>query len=196
MIDTNKDNLNAEVELSDKKMMGASDANPGIGKKTSVMSNMTESGKAAALYTYGVTPTFYRGQVSKDQQERPTNKRKSTRYTWPTFFPIAFGLQFKKLVNIFYIITGILNMFRTIQVNSPIVVLVPTFLIMMIGVTKEFVSELKRYQQDKKMNATPVQTLIVPGSQKFVAGATTGMNFETTTLADVKVGDIIKIDDG
>ena len=47
-------------------------------------------------------------------------------------------------------------MFRTIQVNSPIVVLVPTFLIMMIGVTKEFVSELKRYQQDKKMNATPV----------------------------------------
>ena len=145
MIDTNKDNLNAEVELSDKKMMGASDANPGIGKKTSVMSNMTESGKAAALYTYGVTPTFYRGQFSKDQQERPTNKRKSTRYTWPTFFPIAFGLQFKKLVNIFYIITGILNMFRTIQVNSPIVVLVPTFLIMMIGVTKEFVSELKRY---------------------------------------------------
>lgn len=41
-------------------------------------------------------------------------------------------------------------MFRTIQVNSPIVVLVPTFLIMLIGVAKEFVSELQRWRDDKK----------------------------------------------
>ena len=124
-------------------------ANTGT-KGKSVMAGMKESDKAAALYRFGVTPTLYRDLVSKDQTERPTNKRKSTRYTWLTFFPIAFGLQFKKLVNIFYILTGILNMFRTIQVNSPIVVLVPTFLIMLIGVAKEFVSELQRWRDDKK----------------------------------------------
>ena len=77
----------------------------------SVLANMKESNKAAELYTYSVTPTFFRDSVSKLQMERPSNKRKSTRYTWPTFFPIAFALQFKKLVNIFYIITGILNFF-------------------------------------------------------------------------------------
>lgn len=78
------------------------------------------------------------------------------RYTWPTFFPIAFGLQFKKLVNIFYIITGILNFFPQIAVNSPIAVLGPTFCIMLLGVTKEFVGELKRYKEDKIVNATKV----------------------------------------
>ena len=56
------------------------------------MAGMKESDKAADLYRFGVTPTVYRDLVSKDQAERPTNKRKSTRYTWLTFFPIAFGL--------------------------------------------------------------------------------------------------------
>ena len=77
---------------------------------------MKESSKAAELYTYGVIPTFYREAIPKDpaQPVRPTNKRKSTQYTWLTFFPIAFGLQFKKLINIFYIITGVLNFFPSI----------------------------------------------------------------------------------
>lgn len=158
------------------------------------MAGMKESDKAAALYRFGVTPTLYRDLVSKDQTERPTNKRKSTRYTWLTFFPIAFGLQFKKLVNIFYILTGILNMFRTIQVNSPIVVLVPTFLIMLIGVAKEFVSELQRWRDDKKINATPVKRLAMAGSPNFKAGSTE-LVFENVTLADVKGGDIIRVDD-
>lgn len=161
----------------------------------SVFSNVKESEKAAQLYTYGVTPNFYRDKVLKEQMERPTNKRKSTRYTWPTFFPIAFGLQFKKIVNIFYIITGILNFFRTIQVNSPIVVLLPTFLIMLIGVVKEFISELKRYKEDKVVNGTPVQRLALPGSANFKPGATE-LVFESATLADVKVGDVLKIEDG
>ena len=164
------------------------------GKAMSKSSGMKESEKAAALYSFGVTPTLYRDLVSKDQAERTTNKRKSTRYTWVTFFPIAFGLQFKKLVNIFYIMTGILNMFPSIQVNSPIVVLVPTFIIMLIGVAKEFVSELQRWKDDKKINATPVKRLAMAGSSNFKAG-TSEMTFENVTLADVKGGDIIKVDD-
>ena len=117
--------------------------------------------------------------------------RKSTRYTWLSFFPIAFGLQFRKLVNIFYIITGILNFFPQIQVNSPFAVLIPTFIIMLIGVTKEFIGELKRYKDDKVVNATPVKRLITPSSPNKSAELGT----EKTVLADVKVGDIIKIDD-
>lgn len=101
---------------------------------------------------------------------RPTNKRKSTRYNWFSFFPIAFGLQFKKLVNIFYIITGILNVFPTIRVNSPIAVLVPTALIMLLGVLKEFLGEWKRYKEDKEINATPVNRLVMPGNKVYSAG--------------------------
>ena len=159
------------------------------------MSDMKESDKAALLYNFGVTPHFFREHVTKEQLDRPTNKRKSTRYTWPTFFPIAFGLQFKKIVNIFYIITGILNMFQSIQVNSPIVVLAPTFIIMLIGVAKEFISELQRYKEDKVVNATPVQRMVLPGSANFKAGSTE-MEFEMTNLAEIRGGDILKIVDG
>ena len=156
---------------------------------------MAESNKAAALYTYRVTPRFYREHVSKEQDARPTNKRKSTRYTWLTFFPIAFALQFKKLVNIFYLVTGILNFFKTIAVNSPIAVLVPTTCIMLLGVVKEFVGELKRYKEDKVVNATPVKRMALPGSAAHSGGQQRQIQWEDTTLADIKVGDIIKIED-
>ena len=150
---------------------------------------MKESDKAAELYTYNVTPNFFKGSVSEAQLMRPTNKRKSTQYTWPTFFPIAFGLQFKKLVNIFYIITGIINFFPAISVNSPFAVLFPTVIIMLIGVTKELLSELKRYKEDKQVNATPVQRLDTE------ARSGDKVTWANTVLAEVKVGDILRIAD-
>ena len=162
--------------------------------KKSTFSSMKESDKAALLYTYPVVPRFYHDKVSKEQLETPSNKRKSTRYTWPTFFPIAFGLQFKKLVNIFYLITGILNFFPQIQVNSPIAVLLPTICIMLLGVTKEFIGEYKRYKEDNMVNATPVKRMALPGSAAY-SGQSSEPIFEKTCLADVQVGDIIQIDD-
>lgn len=112
-----------------------------------------------------------------------------------SFFPIAFALQFKKIVNIFYIITGILNLFRTIQVNSPLASIVPTALIMLLGVVKEFVGELKRYKEDKVVNATPVKRMALPGSAAHEGNSSGEIRWENSTLADMRVGDIIKIDD-
>lgn len=153
-----------------------------------------ESNKAASLYTYEVKPNFYRKHVSKAQHDRPTNKRKSTRYSWLSFCPIACGLQFKKIVNIFYLITGILNVFKTIRVNKPLAILIPTALIMLLGVVKELIGELTRYSADKKVNATPVTRLALPGSKLYAEGGR-DLKYERTCLANVKVGDIIKIDD-
>ena len=151
------------------------------------LSRFKESDKAAALYTYGCIPNFFESSVPVVQTERPTNKRKSTRYTWPTFFPIAFGLQFKKLVNIFYIVTGILNFFKVLAVNSPFAVLIPVFCIMLLGVVKEFVSELTRSKEDKIVNATPVTRLDTSEG----ASKDGKMAWERSTLAELKVGDII-----
>ena len=115
-------------------------------------------------------PNFYREAVDKVQRTRPTNKRKSTRYNWLSFCPIACGLQFKKVVNIFYLITGILNLFGKIRVNSPLAVLIPTALIMLLGVVKELIGELTRYKSDKQVNATPVVRMALPGSRAYKQG--------------------------
>ena len=190
------------VELADQRdVSGESkigdDANQPKKAKKSVLGAMKESNKAAALYSYGVIPNFFRDAISKEDAhpERPTNKRKSTQYTWLTFFPIAFGLQFKKLINIFYIITGILNFFPSIQVNKPVVVLVPVCLIMLLGVAGLFVGELKRYREDKVVNATPVKRLALPGSPEHANNPKGEIRWENSCLADIKVGDIIRIDD-
>lgn len=66
---------------------------------------------------------------------------------------------------------------------------------MLIGVAKEFISELQRYKEDKVVNATPVKRMVLPGSANFKAGSTE-MEFETTCLAEIKGGDILKIEDG
>lgn len=63
---------------------------------------------------------------------------------------------------------------------------------MLLGVTKEFVGELKRYKEDKKVNATPVTRLMKHGSP---AKGGDPLSWEQTCLADVRVGDIIRIDD-
>ena len=156
---------------------------------------MSKSAKFDSLFTYKVAPNFYRDHVTKEQHARPTNKRKSTRYTWITFFPIAFALQFKKLVNIFYLITGVLNFFPAIRINHPAAVLGPTIIIMLLGVLKEFVGELKRYKEDKKVNATPVKRMALPGSDVHQNNSQGEIRTEDITLAEVAVGDIIRIDD-
>lgn len=71
------------------------------------------------------------------------------------------------MVNIFYLVTGVLNFFKAIQVNSPFAVIIPTCLIMLLGVLKEFVGELKRYKEDKVVNATPVMRMALPGDELY-----------------------------
>ena len=54
---------------------------------------------------------------------------------------------------------------------------------MLLGVIKEFVGEYKRYKDDKVVNATQVKRLSRDGE-------------ELTCLAEIVVGDIVKIEDG
>ena len=64
---------------------------------------------------------------------------------------------------------------------------------MILGVVKELVGECKRSQEDTKVNATPVKTLALPGSASSTSP--NEVSWSTMTLAEIKVGDIIKIDD-
>jgi len=86
------------------------------------------------------------------------------------------------VVNIFYLFTGCLQLFKQIQTNSPLAVFIPVSCIIALGVAKEMVGECKRSKNDQIVNATPV-TVLKPQT----------MEFETITLAEVRVGDIVKI---
>jgi len=64
---------------------------------------------------------------------------------------------------------------------------------MLLGVVKEFVGELKRWKDDKKVNATPVARLALPGSSLYSENQNGEIRWEKVTLAEVTVGDIIMI---
>jgi hypothetical protein len=60
-------------------------------------------------------------------------------------------------------------MFKVLAVNKWWVVITPTICIMLLGVYKEFKGEYKRWQDDKKVNATPVKRMINPGTAEYDA---------------------------
>lgn len=99
-------------------------------------------------------------------------------------------------MNIFYLLTGFLNLFKSISVNSPLVVFIPLSFIIMLGVVKELIGECKRYKEDKIVNATPVKRLSLKGSKAYGENGANEPQFEDTTLAEVVVGDIIRVKDG
>ena len=90
--------------------------------------------------------------------------------------------------------TGCLNLFKATQVNSPLAIFIPLTCIILLGVYKELVSEIKRYREDVKTNNTPVTRLLPQKDEDYKS--TTEFQFEQTTLENVAVGDIIKVHDG
>lgn len=66
---------------------------------------------------------------------------------------------------------------------------------MLLGVAGLFVGELKRYKEDKIVNATPVKRMALPGSPAHENNPKGEIRWENSTLAEIKVGDIIRIDD-
>ena len=61
---------------------------------------------------------------------------------------------------------------------------------------KELIGECKRYKEDKIVNATPVTRLALKSSPVYASNGSNSLQFEQTNLAEVVVGDIIKVKDG
>jgi hypothetical protein len=111
-----------------------------------------------------------------------------------TFSLLLFICNSRKL-NIFYLVTAILNFIPSIAVNKPAATLVPLSFVILLGIAKEAVAEIKRYQDDKKTNAVKAERLI-DGKGKTGVVCKDDAKFEVTCLAEIKCGDILKIRDG
>ena len=150
------------------------------------------------------------------------NAVKTTRYTWWNFVPISLFLQFTKVVNCFYVVNTVLNSIPSISTNEPVYALAVLIVLILIGMLKELLADLKRYKTDKLSNALPTQLvtgkLLDHPNHSKRAGlerrqSTTGNQderrkaelsrlsqmqmLETRTVRadELKVGDIIKVYD-
>ena len=61
----------------------------------------------------------------------------------------------------------------------------PVCVIMLLGVFGLFVGELKRYREDKVVNATPVKRMALPGHPAHENNPKGEIRCENVTLADI-----------
>ena len=69
-----------------------------------------------------------------------------------SFLPLSLLVQFLNVVNVFYLLNGVLQFFPSIQTISPIGSYAPLAFVVVTGVIKEAVIDYKRYVQDKQSN--------------------------------------------
>jgi hypothetical protein len=70
--------------------------------------------------------------------------------------PITIGLQFSKVINVFYLGNAILQSFPSVSTNDPIFTIIPLTVLVCLGILKEGLADLKRYKIDRETNAAPV----------------------------------------
>jgi hypothetical protein len=100
---------------------------------------------------------------------------------------VALFLQFTRVINIFWLINGILQCFPAIKNNSPLVTFVPLALVLVVGMLREGLADLKRWQEDRHTNARLYMSI---NSNKAMK------EMRQVRSEELCVGDLIQIHDG
>lgn len=84
----------------------------------------------------------------------PSNEVTTTKYTLLSFIPLALILQFNRLVNIYFLITAII---QSIPVISPLPwysAVLPLALVLTVSLLREAAEEYYKYKCDKESNSS------------------------------------------
>jgi len=92
------------------------------------------------------------------------------------------------VVNAFFLVNGILQSIPSISTNSPLATLVPLAFVVILGVIKEAVAEIKRWQEDRAFNSTQAREVKFDKEHQIIP--------ISKRLDQIKVGDILEVVDG
>ena len=82
-----------------------------------------------------------------------------------TFLPVTIFLQFTRVTNVFYVFNAILQSIPSVSTNNPLATIIPLSVIVIVGIIKEAVVELKKWHDDKTINAMPFRKLTAVTSE-------------------------------
>lgn len=104
-----------------------------------------------------------------------------------TFIPVSLFIQFVRVTNIFYVINAILQSTPSISTNSPLASIVPLAFVVLLGMLREGLADIRRWREDRRTNARLYTRLENPHdlSQK-----------KQVRSDDLRVGDLLEIKDG
>ncbi|KAM0944271.1 putative P-type phospholipid transporter [Dioscorea sansibarensis] len=111
----------------------------------------------------------------------PSNYVSTTKYTLATFIPKALFEQFRRVANIYFLVTCCLS-FTPLAPYTAFSAILPLIIVIGVTMAKEAIEDFRRYRQDYEMN-----------NRKIKAHQGDG-NFEYTEWKNLRVGDVVKVE--
>ena len=62
-------------------------------------------------------------------------------------------IQFSRVTNIFYLVNAIFQSIPSISTNDPLATIIPLAFVVLLGMLRELLADLKRWQVDRQTNA-------------------------------------------
>ncbi|MQL70881.1 hypothetical protein Taro_003201 [Colocasia esculenta] len=111
----------------------------------------------------------------------PWNYVSTTKYTVATFIPKSLFEQFRRVANIYFLITGCLS-FTPLAPYTPVSAILPLIIVIGATMVKEAIEDWRRFQQDVEVNNRKIKVRRDDGS------------FDYTEWKNLRVGDIVKVE--
>jgi phospholipid-transporting ATPase len=109
-----------------------------------------------------------------------SNYISTTKYNLITFLPLSLFLQFRKVANVYFLITAVLQSVPQISPLNPFSAIAPLVFVLIVSMVREGVEDYMRWKADREFNSTPTSI--------YIAGKWCDMTFK-----DVQVGDLVKV---
>ena len=157
---------------------------------TSHNTSMTDEGDSELIKTLNYKPNidediyavFINNHKMNDQNEK--NKIQTSKYKWFNFLAKILMEQFSRLANAYFLIIAVLQSVKELSYSggTPIMLLPLSFVVALNGL-KDMYEDFKRKKSDKKENNSECQ--VYNSNNK---------KFEKKQWRDIKLGDIIKVE--
>ncbi|KAI8876251.1 phospholipid-translocating P-type ATPase [Backusella circina FSU 941] len=123
-------------------------------------------------------------QLALNEEQRFLHNRVFTaKYTFLTFIPIFLYEEFSKYANLFFLFISAIQQIPGISPTSRYTTLVPLMIVLFITAIKELIEDWGVHRSDAELNARKCKILM-------------GTRFIEKSWQDLKVGDIVRIENG
>jgi phospholipid-translocating P-type ATPase (flippase) len=109
-----------------------------------------------------------------------SNKIVTTKYNMLTFLPFALFIQFRRVSNIYFLITAILQSIPQISPLQPFTAIAPLVFVLGVSLIREGIEDYLKYKSDREINNSPTRV--------YKRGA-----FEEIAFCKIQVGDVVLV---
>ncbi|OMJ82799.1 hypothetical protein SteCoe_16396 [Stentor coeruleus] len=108
------------------------------------------------------------------------NKVVTTKYNLLTFLPFSLFIQFRKVSNIYFLITAILQSIPQISPLQPFTAIAPLVFVLSVSMIREGIEDYLRYKSDKEINNSPTSVY-------------SNTIFQDIPFAKIRVGNVVLV---